>query len=139
MRVLLFALMIALLPLRGWVGDAMAMPANAGHCSEMQAAAHTTHSMGARDQFDANSGATHANCLSPAGASTHASTGNAAQMGNADDQCCTPSACQICHTLALTGAVRLNVGAAEPSRPWPAGAMQFASAVTTVGLKPPIS
>ena len=140
MRVLLFALMIALLPLRGWVGDAMAMPANAGHCSAMQTVAHNAPSTGANGQFDTNSRASHANCLDPAGASAHASADTAAQPGDTDDgQCCTPSACQMCHTLALTGAVRLNAGAGQPPLPWPAGAMQFASAVPAVGLKPPIS
>lgn len=140
MRVLLFALMIALLPLRGWAGDVMATQANSGHCSAMQTVAHNAHSMGAKDQFDANSGASHENCLDPAGPPAHASADTAAQPGDTDDgQCCTPSACPMYHTLALTSAVRLNVGATQPALPWPEGAMQFASAVPAVGLKPPIS
>jgi hypothetical protein len=140
MRALLLALMIALLPVRGWVGDVMATQINPGRCPAMQNMAGSGHSHGADGHFDEPAGVAGANCLDSAGAPAHAGGDTDGQQRSPDHgRCGTPGVCQIYHTLALTSAAPFNGGASQPPLPWPARAMQFASAVPAVGLKPPIS
>ncbi len=132
--------MIVLLPLRGWVGDAMAtqMAANAVHHSvEAQAAPH---------QADGKSAMTDG---MPPDCAGHGASPAADATGHPVDQtetdldagivCDSCSTCQACHSVALSVdsadglAARLLVTA-------PAGAaVRFASAEAILGHKPPIS
>ena len=114
MRALFIALMIALLPLRGWVGDAMAQAAVA---PQVQAAAHEQTA--------------HHDC------GLHTASGDAAQ-GEAADQGDGCTLCQACHTLALEAPtarsaiqdpVRILACIATPD---------FASADRAPSVKPPI-
>lgn len=126
--------MIALLPLRGWVGDAMAMdmaaasmalPASAAE----SAADHAAASPVATEMDAANEA--HADCL------THAP----AQDGElaATSHCDACSACQLCHAFALTAAV-LPLAPAQPSTGrLPGAAPFFVSAERAPDIKPPIS
>ena len=115
MRSLVIALMIALLPLRGWVGDAMAQTAVT---PPMQLGAHAAVS-----QHDC---------------AVHSTGANVAQDNGTDqnDGC---SVCQVCHTLALEAAApvqalqdpaRIVVSLATPA---------FASAERAPSVKPPIA
>lgn len=141
MRHLLLALMIVLLPLRGWVGDAMAMQLLPG---TTQAPQHTLHSM-------AHSSAT----MTAHGAEAHAHPAARAQ-GNCPDHatmtqapaeqsqqadsgdCSTCVACQICHSVALTP-VTLHLGASLlPASPPAASSHAYFSAERALGFKPPI-
>jgi len=140
MRFLLLALMIALLPLRGWVGDAMAMQMMD---SALQAPGFATNSIAHRADvkrheagFDAHhAAATHADCPG------HASLADAPmdKQHHADGaDCSTCSVCQICHTVALTP-VTLHIAATLlPAGQPQASSHHFASAERAPGFKPPI-
>ena len=115
MRIFWLALLMVLLPLRGWTGDVMATGMAAG---ETQSAAHAAQAMqGSPDCAGHDTGS-----------STHA-----------DGACDSCSACQACHTLALlvpaSSLAPLQVGRTRA----PAGADRFASADAAPDQKPPIS
>jgi hypothetical protein len=165
-RYLIFALMIALLPLRGWVGDAMAT----------QMAVHTLHQAGiesssvpsspasqpapeaiaiktiaasagitwATGTSDHHSGANQPAAMPPdcqehaAAMTTDGASTNLAST-DASGACPDCAFCQACHTVALTGAEPNLAPSAHPSAlPQPTAA-QFASAEAALGQKPPIS
>lgn len=140
MRHLLLALLIALLPLRGWVGDAMATQMAAGQIQHSQIQQHgatktiADHQDGiwAAAHFDHEEVAEAAepDCAGHStGESTHA----------ADGHCESCAACQACNTVALSltgpdlspafNALTLPHSAAD----------QFASADAALRQKPPIS
>lgn len=125
MRVLFLALMIALLPLRGWVGDAMAMDMLA----LAQGAAHSSH---------ANATPVHdCHTLAADGAGGDASEPQAPPMQMSAD-CNTCSACQICHTVALPAIILPLNGVGTPTLQPAHPAGLFASADRAPGFKPPI-
>jgi hypothetical protein len=135
MRHLVLALMIALLPIRGWVGDVMAtemaspQAAQLHHATEM-VAAHA-HATGAEAHFDHES-----SVKSPPDCAGH---GEGSGSPTADAHCESCAACQACHTVALspvsTRTASLAVSPALPRSP----AARFASAIAALGQKPPIS
>jgi hypothetical protein len=121
MRVLLLVLAIVLLPLRGWVGDAMmlapAQQASAGP------AMHAMHSSDAHaDAID--HGAMH-DSNSDSDAGPHAHT--------------TCDTCQFCHSVAVTAWPGVPMPAEAPRHAPTAQATVFASAEALQGFKPPIS
>lgn len=151
MRTLLLALMIALLPIRGWLGDAMAvemvkhaLPAAASAAASMATAATEAHcheameaggdsgmgmGMGMGMQMSAGTDVSDDSV-------THATHDNA----GADHQGCgTCTACQVCHTVALGGMPLVDTVHSAPQAPPAAHASRFASAEPAQGLKPPIS
>jgi hypothetical protein len=147
MRHLLLALLIALLPLRGWVGDAMATQMAAGQIqhsqSQQHGQQHDATKMIADDQdgilaaahFDHEETAEALQAAEPdcaghsTGESTHA----------ADGHCESCAACQACNAVALslTGP-DLSPVFISLARPLPA-ADPFASADAALRQKPPIS
>ncbi len=140
MRFLLLALMIALLPLRGWVGDAMAMqmvnPALQAPGIATVSIAPRADMAGHEAEIDVHHAAmTHADCPG------HASRADVPmdslhQTEGAD--CATCALCQICHTVALTP-VSLHIAAALlPAAQPQTSSHLFASAERAPGFKPPI-
>ena len=133
MRPLLFVLMIALLLLRGWTGDAMAndmalasLQQQPQQSTTKTIAAHA-HAISAEAHFDHES-------AMPA---THDCPGHAAD--GADGHCQSCDVCQACHSVALTPAA-LDAAPVFSSRTQPhAKAARFASAEASPGHKPPIS
>ncbi|MDP2262845.1 MAG: hypothetical protein Q8K24_06780 [Hydrogenophaga sp.] len=134
MRHFLLALLIALLPLRGWVGDAMAItlvsPAAAQQlvadlpdCMEHSAAVHA-----ALHAPPANPSDTHAHD----GATPHHTAG-------ADEPSHAHGSCEVCNGPAM--ALGWPIGATLPQPPALAIApsVRFASTVLPQGVKPPIS
>jgi len=127
MRTLFLALMIALLPLRGWVGDVMAMerlgqslptaPAAAAHGECQEAQAHHGHDAAQEDMSQ------------PAG---HAS-------GHAQADCSGCTVCQICHSVVLASAPVPASTAVLPTALPPSHARLYTSAEPVPGFKPPIS
>lgn len=128
MRILILVLAILLLPLRGWIGDAMATqvavqavrgtPAAATSALE---APHAMHSMEGMAHDEAAPDEPHA------------------QDASSHDCQSTCSSCQLCHSVAMTFQVAVPM-LSEAPRGAPAGAIStFASADTARGLKPPIS
>ena len=135
MRALLFVLMITLLLLRGWTGDAMANDmalASLQHPHQLQQSttkkiAVHAHEISVEAHFD------HASAMPAA----HECAGHAAD--GADGHCQSCDVCQACHSIALTPAT----GDAAPvfgsrTQPRPK-ADRFASAEAAPGHKPPIS
>ena len=113
MRAFVIALMIALLPLRGWAGDAMAE-----HMALPQAAAPAATS--------------HAHCaMHDAGAEMTPAQDDAA----AHDGC---SLCQACHTLALEACISSATPLTPPFLLPRVAASDFASAERALSVKPPI-
>lgn len=132
MRVFFLALMIALLPLRGWVGDVMAMeptnsPQPAHHAAGMSAPAAMVM----------------ANCHEAPAAGHHGHAADAAQPGSADDEhaagdCGSCSLCQICHSVALTAVLPPLPAAVLPGVAPASSQPLYASAERALGDKPPI-
>lgn len=135
--------MIALLPLRGWMGDAMATqmavqalqaaqaPAASPDVDEPASSGLTAPHHGAASSFVVGMASDCARHVSD-----DAAAGGAASV---DANCENCSACQACHTVALS-AVGHRQAAYAPLGPVPgSGMMFFASADPASGQKPPIS
>lgn len=129
MRFLVLALMIALLPLRSWAGDAMAVeaaaPALGGPAPAGQAAMDDCHQ---------NHGQ----------AAGHAMGHEAAPADTTQDEhtgadCGTCTACQICHSVALTAVLPQALAPVLPAAAPRSSQPRYASAAPAPGLKPPIS
>jgi hypothetical protein len=139
MRHLILALMIALLPLRGWVGDVMATDMASAKAAHLQGAtkmvAAHAHGAGANGHFD------HAS-TEPAAAQPVpdcAGHGAAESSPMADAHCESCTVCQACHTVALSPLIpSMSSVMAPPTLPR-SPAVHFASALAALGQKPPIS
>ena len=151
MRIFLFALMIALLPLRGFAGDVMAtemaIQLAAQHSQQNEVRDHhadasknvapnADHS-GASGHFDSHH--------ETAAAQEAATTANACAGHFATEQCHSSDshgscqACQACHTVALSLAFNPVQPVFASSMLPHLAAAQFASAEAALGQKPPIS
>ena len=141
MRLLVLVLAIVLLPLRGWLGDAMMLApvqsasAMAGHAMHAMAddavGTHTMHPMHATPSDDAHDRhAAHA-------AMEHAPAHDATDSGHGAHTTC--DTCQFCHSVAVTAWPEVPMPAAAPAHAPIADAMRFASAEAAQGFKPPIS
>ncbi len=123
MRAVFLALLIALLPLRGWVGDVMAME----RVAPAAPAAHHMHHDGASDCEHTPTDMGHAM------ADAHAD-----EPQTAAQDCSGCTACQICHSAALAPVLlhvpvpRLALLAPQARLP------QDMSAERAPGFKPPI-
>jgi hypothetical protein len=127
----LLVLMIALLPLRGWVGDAMAGQMLQQRLATAEAAAAPSHHAAALAHEDC---AGHAQAADDEAA---ASDSDATAMPHAD--CATCASCQVCSSVALAmSSVSLQPLAFATSAPT-SFAVRFASAEPARALKPPIS
>lgn len=142
MRSLFFVLMMALLLLRGWTGDAMANEMALSSLQQPQFATNTiainTHGISAEAHFHAESKMPEA--LSGAQAA-HDCDGHPAHdtLPAADGHCDACAACQSCHCVALTpAAVEANPVYSSHWLPR-ATAAPFTSAEAALGQKPPIS
>ena len=134
MRRWFFVLLILLLPLRGWVGDAMAM--------QMALPGQHAPASGPMQHADGHSEPAHAH-LSPVALAAADDCGEhttAQDPGDESDSahCEACAMCQTCHTVAvLQPAVLLATGQVSPTPP--AGNMHgFVSADRALLLKPPI-
>jgi hypothetical protein len=122
MRAFLIALMIALLPLRGWVGDAMAADlalASLPHQAMSVAAPVSPTTL-------------HADCA------LHAAS-DAATPDDDGDQGAGCTACQVCHTLAVEARAQTVSLPAISFQIIPQPACNFASAERALSVKPPIA
>jgi hypothetical protein len=139
MRHLVLALMIALLPIRGWVGEVMATDMASSKASQLQnatkmVAAHVDGA-GAGGHFG------HAATDSPMPAAAPDCAGHGTQegdpMADAHGESCT--VCHACHTVALFPLIpAMPSPMASPAVPR-SPAARFASAIAAPGQKPPIS
>jgi len=142
MRTLLLALMIALLPIRGWLGDAMAfemvrhsLPAAAA--VSMASSATTASEAHCHEGMVADSGAMSMDMSM--NMADHTGGHDNSDNGAGHQGCGTCTACQVCHTVALGGMPLIDIVHSAPQAPPAAHAARFASAEPAPGLKPPIS
>ena len=160
MRHLVLALMIALLPLRGWVGDAMAttMATAATTATPIETFATKKSSPDidptvvavSADLTGATSALDHKNTSSEPHQAMPDCHGQLASQSDTDasasddlassshDSCQSCLSCQACHTVALSpSALDVIASFASPTlRSAPAAT--FTSATTALGQKPPI-
>jgi hypothetical protein len=138
MRQLFLIILIALLPLRGWISDAMATGMMAGQMQQQtatkNAAAHA-HGTGDTAHFDTEKVAAQAH----PGTSDCAGHASGAEPHAAEAHCESCSACQACHTLALSPVAADMTVVANLSPPPRVAVAQFSSAETALHQKPPIS
>ncbi|MDO9437615.1 hypothetical protein [Hydrogenophaga sp.] len=138
MRHLLLALMIALLPLRGWMGDAMAvaMVTAPAHAAMANAAPCPDHAA-----MPAPSAPTAANAANAVEAS-HTGMAHGQDAAHSDDSAAdghTHKSCEVCNgpAMALTTPVVPLPAATHGMLAFPAE--RFASAEPQQHIKPPIS
>lgn len=142
MRLLLLILMIALLPLRGWIGDVMAMEMAAGQLVAIQNVAFSSYSSRAGASIPLKLGVSRSECheLVPAGMGSDVGLNTTEPpSGATHGDCGYCSACQICHTAAVLCATPVHVSRPLPPLLQQERPMQFASATPAPRLKPPIS
>jgi hypothetical protein len=140
MRRLILAVMIVLLPLRGWIGDAMAVEAATGTPIAIQSIAVDVHPTLGIMHFEADSGRLDLRA-GPSHCPDHASLPEDSSDPDgepaAHGQACT--LCQVCHTVAMsadaTPLAALPLPVLAPETPF----HRFTSALPAPGLKPPIS
>ena len=131
MRYWLWFLLIVSLPLRAWVGDAMALDMLKTHPIAMQNVAAAAGMTSASAYSDEDMPADHMDC---AGHSSQPEPDAASHCG--DGSC---SLCQLCHSVATLASVAAPVLAWTPHvRPHARGT-PYASAASALALKPPIS
>ncbi len=151
MRFLLFALMIALLPLRGWVGEAMATEmalAQPGQRITMKSIAVNAHETWTKPHFDHKTVGVkalhgvqtqHEARMPQPQLLAHDCAGHASPE-HGSPACDSCPACQACHTVALDPHAACLPDPAFSALALASGAAaRFASADTARDQKPPIS
>lgn len=157
MRRLLLALLIVMLPLRGWMGDVMAMQADSSPALTIEIIAASDPSAPGSSHFYSEMAAfpvslAPEHCPDHAAAPVHgtaaaamASTDATAHThpGGPDDDASLHggacNACQVCHSVAMSADVQALAALPLPTPAPRAGIADFTSAVPVPGLKPPIS
>ena len=139
MRRLLLALMIVMLPLRGWIGDAMAMEVTQPGLIASSSIASMHHSTLDSSHFYAKTVAnpvrgvgSHCEDLGAGEAAAAGADGAAQAHGNC-------GACSVCHAVALQLWTVVPAGIPSVSPPPATMAESFASAEPRPARKPPIS
>lgn len=140
MRVFVLALAILLLPLRGWIGDAMALGVGQQQLHRqhaqlaLEADVHATHGgSSAVADHAARHDAAHDHM-----SQDHAAHEAAPQQAPNDCQS-TCGNCQLCHTVAMTLPPELPMLTGAPRLAPACRPSAFASAELAPGVKPPIS
>ncbi|WP_367846304.1 hypothetical protein [Rhodoferax sp. WC2427] len=129
MRRFFLILMIALLPLRGWAGEVMAMDILAQHAPAIQKVAAHAHHTVESSTFDMEMQADCHGAAEAAHSDADASTSH----------CGTCPLCQMCHTVAAPAPFFAIPTPWLPHAQPTTGPARFASAPAAFALKPPIS
>ena len=138
MRVVVILLMMVLLPVRGWLGDAMAIPLSTSSPLAHNHVAISAYSISASGTFYTTASTGQAPCHPSTDAQTHPVNHSADHLGALDD-CSQCSQCQICHGAALMALTNALTLVAKPSQVVACGLARFASVPHPPRLKPPIS
>jgi hypothetical protein len=141
MRFLLLALLIALLPLRGWAGGAGALKISPNSVVAIEKIATHAHPARSTALLDINSKTTHPDCHGHAdetssGASTTAQTPVSPSHCPSKTSC---GDCQMCHTLAVVATPVLPQVMPLPHGLPRVEGIHFDSALSALSLKPPIA
>lgn len=125
-------LTIALLPLRGWIGDAMAGERAAQVAAVHAAAVH--HDEASVVSPTMGAGHDHVDCMDDVQAQVEGD-----HIAVAQGDCPTCSHCQACSGVALTSSAAISLPEGYDSLRPSASVDSFASADRAPGFKPPIS
>jgi len=139
MRLLLVALMITLLPVRAWLGDAMAMQMVAGHSNTIEIIATDADKKRAGGAFFLNLESPVQPCHDADATMDHASHITTPTDPADHSDCAKCSTCQVCHSVALSPAAHLLPLLALPTQLAHSSHALFASVPRAPHLKPPIS
>lgn len=154
MRRIFLVLMIVLLPLRGWVGDVMAVEMASQSSNATESVANYASHTRATAKFDGKyTPLAHVECPGHAATALESAAdwtggtalagvvdaGDATTDGAAKGKCNTCGACQLCHTVALANTVAARLADFTPDTLPSIGSTRFASALTALSQKPPIS
>jgi len=140
MRLALLILMIALLPLRGWVASAMAV-AHEGHLDDLTLIAASASNVRAKANFYADIAQPDSACLHAATQRATA-TATAAEHDHNGQYNAATCACQACGLCHLSSAALHQPAAPEAMSRAVMPAQRttgFTSVTTPPGLKPPIA
>lgn len=124
-------IMIALLPIRGWVGDVMAadmVTQRIGALAQVPVMVHQPADTAAADP--------HADCHGKAAAHSPAPANETAV---AAPDCGSCTSCQVCHSVGMATVAGATPLVAAPHAAPPLRGTHFASAEPARGFKPPIS
>ena len=137
MRYFVLALMIFLLPLRGWAGDVMATQM-AGSAIAIEKVAARAHETGAKASFHHQKQAVN---ISPAVPDCHEQVVSHSDTADTptNDHCSTCAACQSCHTVALSPTSPGLATSFNRPQVRQVIASRFTSADAALGQKPPIT
>lgn len=141
MRFFVIAFMIALLPVRGWLGDAMAADMLRATLAQNEIATENIADSAYSSRAGSHFSSENSTSQMPAG---HADCAGHEPADNADDtgmdaHCSTCTVCQTCHTVALSP-VMASLSAAPHPHALPASLQpRYASAERALFIKPPIS
>jgi hypothetical protein len=142
MRHLFLAFLIALLPLRGWVGDVMAAQMSSAALAQTAAVhphptQHPSPHGTAAEPAMALHADPHADCPGHAAMLADAAASHDT-ADNSEDPCNSCTVCQLCHTPALTVEIvkRPLMAAAVPPQATP---HVYTDALRVPGFKPPIA
>ena len=124
MRHLVFALILALLPLRGWVADAMGMEMSVQKLQLAQAAA------------DAPAVSMPADCPMHQEAGAQGGDASTSSQGAPCQSC---DSCELCLPLTLAGSTAAPAPPSWPQAAPAGGGTRFASAERAARFRPPIS
>jgi hypothetical protein len=137
MRHLLVALMIALLPIRGWVGDAMAVD------MAMQQVVMTQSSASGKTLGSGMDGASTPASAMPEDCPMNAKNqdGKSVESDQPGETAlsCNCNSCELCLALASFTLPTLATAAFTPHGEPPSRGTRFSSAERVFGIKPPIS
>lgn len=135
MRRLILFFMIALLAVRGWAGTVMSVEMSV---QGLRAAPAMVAQVNVGESVKASDAAAvaHGRADCPDHAAMQA---DAHEASNTGSHCNTCVACQICHTVALTGITPVKLAPVGAHSPIVSGGTRFSSAALPSGFKPPIS
>lgn len=139
MRTVFLILMIALLPVRAWLGDAMAMQTVSGSEFTTKTIAISPEKIRAATTFTSNSDTLSPPCHDTAATVAHPSDLTTLPDLAAHGDCDQCSTCQVCHSVALSPVMHALPLLTLPTQVALSGQAFFASVPRAPHLKPPIS
>ncbi len=145
MRALLLIFLIALLPLRAWSGDSMAMQANTNPTLAIEIIASTAYPVRASATFLLKSEGSLLPCHESMPATAHPADHSAFNASTtftnltAHGDCADCSLCQLCHSVALTPVIKALPLLAMPTQAVHSTQSRFTSVPRAPHTKPPIA
>ena len=141
MRHLLVALMIALLPVRGWMGNAMAIDMAAGMAMQQHVMAQTSN--GGATPVSGSSAASMTTAAMPEdcpmGAQNQDGKSVEGEQAGETAASCNCNSCELCLALATYTFPTMATATFTPHAEPPSHGTRFSSAERVFSLKPPIS